>query len=136
MINKLLFLTLILTFISCNNDRPLTEFDFSNIEKITITKKGYNEIPNLANRKVITDSIKITNLINILNKSDQLTDGIISSNKGYIRLELQKINKEEITISNFYSNSNGQIIILEDAKGISRFRNDKFFEEVKFLLND
>lgn len=113
------------------NDRPLTEFDLSDIEKIIISNRGYKGIPNIADNANIMDSIEINNLIGVFKKSEQLADGIIASNKGYIRLELQKIDGKNITISNFYSNSNGKIILLEDDKGISRFTNDKFFEAVQ-----
>lgn len=81
----------------------------------------------------ITDLTEINNLIDLFKNSEQLADGIIASNKGYIKLKLQKTDGKNITISNFYSN-NGQIILLEDDNGISRFRNDKFFEEVQNIL--
>jgi len=116
------------------SDRSLNEFDLSNIKKIIISNKGYKEIPNMADNAIIIDSIEINKLIGLFKKSEQLADGTISSNKGYIRLELQKTDKKNITIQNFYSNSNGQIILLEDDKGISRFRNDQFFEAVQRAL--
>ncbi|WP_460219389.1 hypothetical protein [Psychroserpens sp. MEBiC05023] len=132
--SKILYLILTLTLVSCANDRPLSEYDLSNIKEVIITNKGYNEIQNIANNAKIIDSIEINNLIDLLKKSEQLLDGIVSSNKGYIRLELQRTDEKNITLLNFYSNSNGQIIILEDDKGISRFRNDKFFEAVQNIL--
>ena len=132
--SKIFYLIITLTVISCMSDRTLTEFDLSNIKKIIISNKGYKEIPNIADNAKIIDSIEINNLIGLFKKSEQLADGIIASNKGYIRLELQKTDGKNITILNFYSNSNGQIILLEDDKGISRFRNDQFFEAVQSIL--
>ncbi|RIV43922.1 hypothetical protein D2V05_10500 [Flagellimonas pelagia] len=114
-------------------DRPLTDFDLSKINKIIISNRGYNGIPDMGDNAEITDLTEINNLIDLFKNSEQLADGIIASNKGYIKLKLQKTDGKNITISNFYSN-NGQIILLEDDNGISRFRNDKFFEEVQNIL--